>query len=50
MITIDENICTQCNTCYQHYPHGVIVVILGVVVFGVGPKQVDLGQICAAKM
>lgn len=25
MITIDEEICTQCNTCYQHCPHGVIV-------------------------
>ena len=25
MITIDEEICTQCNTCYQHCPHGIIV-------------------------
>jgi nitroreductase/NAD-dependent dihydropyrimidine dehydrogenase PreA subunit len=25
MITIDEEICTQCNTCHQHCPHGVIV-------------------------
>jgi nitroreductase/NAD-dependent dihydropyrimidine dehydrogenase PreA subunit len=25
MISIDEEICTQCNTCYQHCPHGVIV-------------------------
>ena len=24
MITIDEDLCTQCNTCSQHCPHGII--------------------------